>query len=153
MNIIAYFVAAVSLIMYCFSSPYRAKCRERWKQTPTHRVVYEIGGGIIGLGILGAIAAVIAVRYGLQPYSKLIIAGLLIGFFAIVSLIRNREILGGMGKGKYDKPESERNLNALDDSARQVRSDSAARKLCVSCGERIPKNTKICPKCGWTQPA
>lgn len=59
MYAIVYLAAAFSLILYCFSPSHRAKCHERWKQTPRHRVIYEIGGGILGLVILGAIVAVI----------------------------------------------------------------------------------------------
>ena len=61
MAIIIYFVRAFSLIRCCFSSSYRAKTQARWKKTATHRLIYEIGTGVIGLVAMGAIIAVIIV--------------------------------------------------------------------------------------------
>jgi hypothetical protein len=61
MIILVYFLSAFSLMLYCISPTHRAKCHERWKKTPTHRVIYEVGGGIIGLIGLGAIVTVIIV--------------------------------------------------------------------------------------------
>jgi hypothetical protein len=63
MAIFVYFVRAFMLLRCCVSGSYRARTRERWKKTPQHRVIYEIGTGIIGLIAIGAvIAAIIAAR-------------------------------------------------------------------------------------------
>jgi hypothetical protein len=59
MAIFIYFISAFVLLRCCVSPDYRAKTRARWKRTPTHRVIYEVGGGIIGLIAVGAIIAVI----------------------------------------------------------------------------------------------
>jgi hypothetical protein len=61
MSLFVYFLSALSLMLYCVSPAHRAKCQERWRRTPTHRVIFEVGGGIIGLIALGAIVAVIIV--------------------------------------------------------------------------------------------
>jgi hypothetical protein len=34
-----------------------------WKKTPTHLVIYEVGGGLMGLIILGAVIWLIAVHF------------------------------------------------------------------------------------------
>jgi hypothetical protein len=60
MGAIIYIKLGLGLIRYCFSSSYRAEAHARWKQTP-QRGVYEVGGGILGLVIVGAIIAVIVV--------------------------------------------------------------------------------------------
>jgi RsiW-degrading membrane proteinase PrsW (M82 family) len=52
MRALIYLFSAFGLIWLCFSSSYREKCRLRWKNSPKHKVVYEIGGGVIGLIIL-----------------------------------------------------------------------------------------------------
>jgi hypothetical protein len=62
MGAIIYIVWALTLIRYCVSPSYRAETRARWKKTPTHRIVYEVGGGILGLVIMGATIAVIVVN-------------------------------------------------------------------------------------------
>jgi hypothetical protein len=59
MAIFIYFIRAFGLLRCCFSSSYRARTRERWKKTPQHRIIYEVGTGIIGLVAIGAIIAVI----------------------------------------------------------------------------------------------
>jgi hypothetical protein len=61
MAIIIYIARAFTLLRCCFSSSYRARVRERWKKTPQHRVIFEIGTGVIGLIVIGAIIAVIIV--------------------------------------------------------------------------------------------
>jgi hypothetical protein len=52
MYAILYIFSAFTLVRYVFSVSYRAKTNERWKKTPRHRVVYEVGAGIIGLIVL-----------------------------------------------------------------------------------------------------
>ena len=61
MAIIIYFVRAFSLIRCCFSRSYRAMTLARWKKTPTHRLIYEIGTGVIGLAGMVAIIVVIVI--------------------------------------------------------------------------------------------
>jgi hypothetical protein len=53
---ILYILAAFTLLACFFSPDYRDKTTERWKRTPKHRVVTEIGAGIIGLLLLVTIA-------------------------------------------------------------------------------------------------
>lgn len=36
--------------------------------------------------------------------------------------------------------------------APQEVTDAQPRKACVACGASIPENSRLCPKCGWTQP-
>jgi hypothetical protein len=64
MSIIIYLFKAFTLLRFAWSPSYRAETRERWKNTATHLVVYEIGGGLMGLIILGAIIWLIAVHFG-----------------------------------------------------------------------------------------
>jgi hypothetical protein len=59
MSIFIYFVSAFVLLRCCVSPNYRAKTQDRWRRTPTHRVIYEVGGGIIGLITIGAIIVLI----------------------------------------------------------------------------------------------
>ena len=47
-----YLVRAFTLLRCLTNSDYRSKTTARWKQTPTHLVVYEIGGGLLGLLII-----------------------------------------------------------------------------------------------------
>ncbi|HZI32486.1 MAG TPA: hypothetical protein VFF11_09095 [Candidatus Binatia bacterium] len=61
MAIFIYFAGAFMLLRCCFSGSYRARTRERWKKTPQHRVIFEVGTGIIGLVVIGAIITVIVV--------------------------------------------------------------------------------------------
>lgn len=55
MYAVVYIFAAFTLLAYFFSSDYRDKTNERWKRTPKHRVINEIGAGIIGLALLATI--------------------------------------------------------------------------------------------------
>jgi hypothetical protein len=61
MAIFLYIIRAFSLLRCCFSNSYRAKTQARWKKIPTHRVIFEVGTGIIGLMALVAIVAVIII--------------------------------------------------------------------------------------------
>jgi amino acid transporter len=56
MYAIVYIFAAFTLLAYFFSPDYREKTNERWKRTPKHRVINEIGAGIIGLALPATIA-------------------------------------------------------------------------------------------------
>ena len=50
---------AYYLLKYIFVSSYRHQTHARWKQAPTYRIAYEIGGGLIGLLILFSVASII----------------------------------------------------------------------------------------------
>ena len=60
MGALIYVGRAFVLLVCCFSPSYRAKTVARWKKSPPHRIVLEIGGGLVGLLILGAIVLIIA---------------------------------------------------------------------------------------------
>ena len=62
MSVFLYILRAVTLLRYAWSADYRAETRARWKKTPAHLVVYEVGGGIMGLIILGALLWLIWVK-------------------------------------------------------------------------------------------
>ncbi len=49
-----YIARAFVLLRCCFSKNYRQTTRVRCQQTPTHRVIYEVGTAIVGLVFLGA---------------------------------------------------------------------------------------------------
>jgi hypothetical protein len=61
MAIFVYIIRAFALVRCCFSSSYRAKMKARWKQMPQHRVIMEVGTGIIGLMFVGALIALIII--------------------------------------------------------------------------------------------
>jgi hypothetical protein len=61
MAIFVYFLRAFALLRSCISSSYRAKMKARWKQMPQHRVIMEVGTGILGIMIFVALIAVIIV--------------------------------------------------------------------------------------------
>lgn len=61
MAIFVYIIRAFALLRCCFSSSYRAKMKSRWKQMPQHRVIMEVGTGIIGLVFADALIAVIII--------------------------------------------------------------------------------------------
>jgi hypothetical protein len=42
--------------------PYRAETCARWKKTPFYRVIYEVGSGVMGLIVLGALIWLIVVN-------------------------------------------------------------------------------------------
>ena len=50
-----YFFRAFTLLRFAFSPSYRSQTRDRWKKAPTHLVIYEIGGGFMGLILLGVL--------------------------------------------------------------------------------------------------
>jgi hypothetical protein len=54
MAIFIYIARTIVLLRCCFSKSYRESTRMRWQQTPTHRVIYEVGTAIVGLVFLGA---------------------------------------------------------------------------------------------------
>ena len=64
MSIILYMFRAVTLLRCAFSASYRAETLARWKKTQTHLVIYEIGGGIMGFIVLGALIWLIVVNLG-----------------------------------------------------------------------------------------
>lgn len=61
MAIFIHIARAFALLRCCFSSSYRTRVCERWKKTPQHRVIFEIGTGVVGLIVVGARIAVIIV--------------------------------------------------------------------------------------------
>jgi hypothetical protein len=62
MSVFIYLFRAFTLLSCAFSGKHRAETRARWKKTPTHLVIYEVGGGIMGLIILGALIFLIVVH-------------------------------------------------------------------------------------------
>ena len=59
MYFLYYFADAYYLLKYLLSPSFRRQTHARWKQTPTHHVIYEIGGGVIGLIILLSLASIV----------------------------------------------------------------------------------------------
>lgn len=59
MGAFIHLLRAFSLIWYCLSPSYREKCHARWQKTPKHRVVLEVGGGLVGLTVLIGLAIMI----------------------------------------------------------------------------------------------
>ena len=55
MYAIVYLLSAFGLIWYCLSPSYRARCHARWRRTPKSRLILEIGCGLAGLLLLGAL--------------------------------------------------------------------------------------------------
>lgn len=51
MNVIIYLLRGFTLIWYLLSLSYRRKTNARWKATRPHKLVWEIGTGILGLFI------------------------------------------------------------------------------------------------------
>ena len=51
MYFLVYLLRGFTLIWYVLSPPYRRKTNVRWKKTRPHRLVFEIGTGILGLVI------------------------------------------------------------------------------------------------------
>jgi hypothetical protein len=62
MGIILYVFRAFTLLRFAFSASYRVQTRDRWKKTPTHLIIYELGGALMGLIILGALIWLIVVH-------------------------------------------------------------------------------------------
>ncbi len=62
MSLILYIFKAFTLLRCAWSAPYRAETCARWKKTPLHLVIYEVGGGFMGLIVLGAIIWLIVVN-------------------------------------------------------------------------------------------
>ena len=62
MAIFIYLFGGLALIWYLLSPTYRRKTNDRWRQTRPHKLVFEIGIGIIGLVILIALVALIVDR-------------------------------------------------------------------------------------------
>jgi hypothetical protein len=60
---IIYIVSAFVLLRCVFSPSYRSETTARWRKTPTHRVMYEVGGGILGLIILGVIVYLVVANW------------------------------------------------------------------------------------------
>jgi hypothetical protein len=52
MAILFYVARAFTLLVCCVSGSHRAKALARWKKSPPHRVVLEVGGGVVGLLVL-----------------------------------------------------------------------------------------------------
>ena len=62
MSLILYIFRAFTLLRCAWSTPYRAETRTRWKKTPLHLVIYEVGGGVMGLIVLAAIIWLLVVN-------------------------------------------------------------------------------------------
>jgi len=63
MAIFIYIIRAFALLRCCFSRTYRGKMMARWNQMPRHRVVMEVGTGIIGLMAVFTIIGVIIIGW------------------------------------------------------------------------------------------
>jgi hypothetical protein len=61
MYALVFIARAFGLIGCCFSKPCRARTLEHLKKTTQTQVVIEVGTGILGLVVIGAIIAVIIV--------------------------------------------------------------------------------------------
>jgi hypothetical protein len=59
MYILIYLVRGFTLIWYALSPSYRQKTNARWKRTKPHRLVFEIGTGILGLVVVFVLIALI----------------------------------------------------------------------------------------------
>ena len=55
MYILIYLVRGFTLIWYLLSPSYRRKTNARWKVTRPHKLVFEIGTGILGLVVFLAL--------------------------------------------------------------------------------------------------
>jgi hypothetical protein len=64
MSIVLYLLRAFMLLRFAWSPLYRAETRARWKKTPLHLVIYEVGGAIMGLIILGVLIGLIIMNLG-----------------------------------------------------------------------------------------
>jgi hypothetical protein len=62
MSIIIYLFRCFTLLRCACSGKYRTETLTRWKKTPTHLVICEVGGGIMGLIILGALIFLLVVH-------------------------------------------------------------------------------------------
>jgi len=64
MSAFLYLFRAFALIRFACSTSFRVETRARWKKTPTHLIIYEVGGSIMGLILLGILIALIVVHFG-----------------------------------------------------------------------------------------
>jgi hypothetical protein len=64
MAILIYITRAFVLLFCCFSASHRAKTFARWKGIPTHRVIFEVGTGIVGLLVIVEIVYLIVSSSG-----------------------------------------------------------------------------------------
>jgi hypothetical protein len=90
-------------------------------------------------------------RQPLGPITFWLIVG--IGGIAFISYLANRKELDDRSKGKYDKRDSMEGSKQERGPDNLKASEFGPRKRCVDCNEEIPADAKVCPKCGWTQPA
>jgi len=65
MYALIYLLRGFTLIWYVLSPTYRQKTKARWKRTKPHRVVLEVGTGILGL-LLVCVLIVLAIRNFIQ---------------------------------------------------------------------------------------
>jgi hypothetical protein len=63
MYIFMYLLRGFTLIWYLISPPYRQKTNTRWRRMKTHRLVLEIGTGVLGLVIAFALIALLIRNY------------------------------------------------------------------------------------------
>ena len=52
MSLLIYLFGGLALVWYAISPSYRRKTNVRWKTTRPHKLVFEIGTGLLGLAIL-----------------------------------------------------------------------------------------------------
>jgi hypothetical protein len=65
-----------------------------------------------------------------------------------------REILNAYASNSaYNKPDSIKGSKQESGPDNLKAVELGPGKRCVACNEEIPEDAKICPKCGWTQPA
>ena len=55
MSIFIYLIRGVSLLRYLIAPTYRRNTNARWKATQTHKVIYEVGTGVLGLVIIAVL--------------------------------------------------------------------------------------------------
>jgi hypothetical protein len=59
MYVLIYLVRGFTLIWYVLSPSYRQKTNARWRRTKPHRLVFEIGTGIVGLVVASTLIALL----------------------------------------------------------------------------------------------
>jgi hypothetical protein len=62
MSFFVYLFRGIFLLWYLVSPAYRRSTNERWRKTRRYKLIYEIGTGIIGLIIIGALLALVIQR-------------------------------------------------------------------------------------------
>jgi hypothetical protein len=60
--VLLYILRALNLMRCAYSPAHWAATRERWRKTPTHLIIYEVGGAFMGLILLGALIFLLLVN-------------------------------------------------------------------------------------------